>query len=63
MSRIRDIINDLEGTCNWLDYDEITELELELLEEEIFCCSTCSWWCPIEEINEENVCTDCADEE
>ena len=60
---IRDIINDLEGTCNTLDMEGLTYQELQILDNEIFCCSDCNWWCPIEEINEGNICTDCTNEE
>lgn len=60
---IIDTIHDLLGTCNTFDSEGYTHKELDHLDSEIFLCDTCGWWCPIEEINEDNICTDCANEE
>jgi len=63
---IQSKIEDLKGTCNTIDLDDFTFEELELLDEEIFQCSTCSWWCDIdEEVGEGTslLCKDCKDEE
>ena len=61
MSNIQEKIDELNGTCNSINLDDYTAEELEVLDNEIFLCNDCSWWCPIEEVNEDNVCTDCAD--
>ena len=62
MSNIQDKIEELRGTSNSLDLDEFSIAELEVLDEHIFQCSQCGWWCPIEEeVGEstENICEDC----
>jgi len=63
MSKIRNIIEYLEGTCNTLDYNDITHKELDILSDEIFLCDNCSWWCPVEELEYDNTCRDCINEE
>ena len=62
MSNICEKIEDLKGTCNSINLDDFTVVELQLLDEEIFLCDQCGWWCPIEEITEDNICQDCKDE-
>lgn len=48
-----------------LDTEDFTVVELQLLDDEIFLCDECSWWCELGEMSEkgESICTDCADKE
>ena len=60
MSTIQEKIDELQGTCNSIDMDEWTFEELEVLDEQIFQCDTCSWWFEVGEMSEDsNVCNDC----
>jgi len=62
MSTICQKIEDLKGTCNHLDLDDFTVVELQLLDEEIFECEQCGWWCELNEMSEDAmVCTDCVE--
>lgn len=73
MTRIEQIIEDLKGTCDSLDgvcgnYDidsmDLSIDELEQLDQEIFNCETCGWWCETSEMSEdENVCEDCFEDQ
>lgn len=71
-SRVRDLIDYLQGTCKSLEegleqmgISELTQDEHAVLDGEIFCCDTCSWWCEASEEAEEfpGRCTDCHPEE
>jgi hypothetical protein len=63
MSRICQKIEELRGTTNSLDLDEFTTAELMVLDEEIFECEQCGWWCSKDEESEHPlVCTECAEE-
>jgi anaerobic selenocysteine-containing dehydrogenase len=72
------VIDGLRGTCNSLDSecethgapDLVDHMPfLEHLDQEIFACTACGWWCGIdEEVSEEIghdelICRDCAQEE
>ena len=64
----------LQGTCKTtsegindlypdMEEDDLTEEDVAHLDQEIFRCETCSWWCEISEMSEEDqTCTDCNDE-
>ena len=67
---MKEVIDYLQGTCHSLDYglcmcgkefDDITAAEWSLLEDEIFQCEECSWWCPLGEAADgyETVCDEC----
>lgn len=71
-SRVRDLIDYLQGTCHSLQegleqmgIDDLTQEEHEVLDGEIFCCETCDWWCERGEESQEshNNCTDCCPNE
>lgn len=65
---------DLIGTCKSL-HDEATEEEqnnydfCDELDQNVFCCDDCGWWCGIDEMAENpegkggQYCTDCRDDE
>lgn len=68
------VVYQLNGSCDSIeqaleDY-EVPELEdndsfLSYLDNEIFRCECCSWWCPISEMSEQGdwACRDCVPEE
>lgn len=75
-NQVDSIIHSLRGTCDTLDgaiqevcgddYSEndLTTEQLEKIDQEIFLCSDCRWWCEVSEMSEiedENVCDDCAE--
>lgn len=79
--QINEVIESLQGTCMWSSLDDkINELfgtdgadsydnEEEILskvDDNIFCCVCCGWWCEISENSDkefdEMVCTDCEDD-
>ena len=72
VKEIHEIINNLLGTCNALEYDDYLHNGfnenklLQILDEEIFQCSCCGWWYEIcdvyEEIENDTVCLDCKDD-
>jgi hypothetical protein len=65
------IVYDLQGTCNTLygvlNHHEAEHLEnneqfLNYVDQHIFLCDTCGWWCEVSELSENeqfNECTDC----
>lgn len=81
-TQVEEVINALRGSCSTIDeqlsmrYDvagiDEFENEMEILlqiDDAIFCCTCCSWWCPIEEETataqgeSEYGCSDCFPEE
>lgn len=71
---IQPIVDSLLGTCNTLqsalddhypgmDEYDMTSSDHDALDNQIFLCSTCNWWCEIHEAHEteggENECDDC----
>ena len=65
MSRIQEVIYELRGSSNTIDLDDFTVEELEELDEAIFECSRCGWWCDIEEEvgnSTQLVCKECKKE-
>lgn len=74
--QIADTIECLKGTCNSLshcaeinDLDDMDEELVSAIDQEIFCCTSCNWWCEIsEEVSAfvghpEMLCRDCAVDE
>jgi len=74
---VNKIIETCQGTCtetlqSALDYhypgmqeEELTEDDHNDIDDQIFMCNTCGWWCESSEESEEAVgdCRDCAEEE
>lgn len=65
------IIDTLRGTCDSLshvlDYHEASHLQdhmpfLNYLDNQIFCCEQCMWWCEINEMTDGDrwECRDCS---
>jgi hypothetical protein len=36
---------------------------LRVLDDQVMECEGCQWWCEISDLNDEQVCSDCAPEE
>lgn len=68
------VCSHLEGTCHQsLDQvlrdegieggeDSLTTDELRLIDDRIFCCSSCGWWCSADELAEGDECQECVDD-
>lgn len=68
---IYDVIQELVGTTLPLETvladhgraeEDLTKDELDRIDEEIFLCHACGWWCSTDECNEdegESLCDDC----
>lgn len=52
--------NTVEDACELCNINA-DELDWDLFDSLIFRCEDCTWWCPIEECNEYNICEDCRD--
>lgn len=74
--QVDEIISYLQGTTNTLDgavgiitgNDELdsmdlTPQQLEHIDNEIFLCETCGWWCEVCEMNGDQTCDDCTEED
>lgn len=73
MSIDRDLLNTiiryLQGTCNTLDdacethgieFIELTHQDFDIIDNEIFHCEQCGWWCEVSERAEDSeLCEDC----
>jgi len=42
--------------------EELTKEEHEQIDQEIFCCETCSWWHEANEQDSDGNCSDCHDD-
>lgn len=59
---LAELVDDLRGTCKSLDIELYTVDERNELDDEIFCCEECGWWCDVDELNERDgnqLCNDC----
>jgi hypothetical protein len=72
LDRWNNLIHDLQGTCNGLDSfleqhnaeDLIDYMPfLEYLDQHIFLCDGCGWWCELSEMSDEEVCSQCCSDE
>lgn len=61
---------DLLGTCKSLDEvcreygiteDDLSQDELETLDDHTMCCDSCGWWVESNEIDDNGECQDCTD--
>lgn len=70
--RQQEVVEQLRGTCLDLntvlsDEEQNDDQMLSAVDDALFCCSRCSWWCDWDELKEglegddEPVCEDCAD--
>lgn len=62
----------LQGTCKSLDegldnlypgmtQDDLTPEDFDEIDNEIFLCDNCGWWCEISEQDDNGFCLDCAE--
>lgn len=63
-----ELIQSLQGTCMTIDNflpegmteDDLTEADHTDIDNEIFKCETCDWWCEVcERVEDEEYCEDC----
>lgn len=71
---IDEVIKALQGTCTTIDdhlpegmdWNDLTSEDHEAIDNEIFLCAECGWWCELceqaEDTDDEPKCTDCAGE-
>lgn len=75
---IQKIIDSLQGTINTIqsalddhypgmDEEDMTEADHQALDDQIFLCTTCGWWCEISQSTEsadgEHECDECNPED
>lgn len=66
---IQMLIDDLRGTCTeiqdnlpeGMDEMELTSEDHDCIDDQIFLCDTCGWWCESCDEKEDGNCTDCYD--
>lgn len=69
IERMDEIVNQLQGTGKSIEevLNEGEEQTIELndyIDQRIFCCKQCDWWCEQSEMsNEDWICEDCIGEE
>jgi hypothetical protein len=67
---VQKLIEDLQGTCSSIDdhlpegmnWENLTDEDHEAIDNEIFLCAECGWWCEACESNDKDgeiVCDDC----
>lgn len=45
-----------------MDREDLDQKDLETIDDQIFVCETCGWWCEISErADDEEICEDCAE--
>jgi len=66
--KIDKFIEELLGSCLSLDvalsrfdmdYSDLTEEHNAAIDNEIFLCSDCDWWCELPEMSEDGLCESC----
>ena len=68
---IQELIDHLQGTCKSLqeglndlypemDVSDLTEKDNEEIDNQIFNCDTCNWWCEACEQDEDGNCENCS---
>ena len=50
---LQELIEALQGTCYSLDTDGLTEDQLGQIDDQIFLCAECGWWCEAGDYNQE----------
>lgn len=67
--QLQGVVDYLEGTCNTLEYyledkygvelHELSDAELNYIDDRTMCCESCGWWVPTFEMDDEGNCEDC----
>lgn len=71
---VQTLIDDLQGSCatieerlpDGMEWNDLTKEDHAAIDEDIFCCEDCGWWCTTDEANENpncggDICNDCAE--
>lgn len=61
-SKIQQLADDLVGTADDFDIEDYTQDELIELDNQIFRCECCGWWCENSENTGDEICEDCNDD-
>lgn len=70
VARAQEVADDIAGTCDNLEKHATEEerdnaLFLAVLDDNVFCCTVCDWWCRVEEMAEDCgddfICDECFD--
>lgn len=64
---VHELIQSLQGTCTTTDehlpdgmsWDDLTKEDHKTIDNEIFLCEECGWWCENDEYHEGELCNDC----
>jgi hypothetical protein len=75
LAKIREVAEDLRGTCTSLDDalqavfgEEVSVIDFDIallreLDDITMECQGCNWWCETHELDENQFCDDCRDDE
>lgn len=67
IDRLRGTTESMTAVCEDLDLDDTDSEVCAAVDQEIFCCTLCGWWCPQDEESSEEAgldewtCWDCVD--
>jgi hypothetical protein len=64
---IQPLVDALLGTCDriedhlpeGMDWDDLTSSDHDAIDNQIFRCETCGWWCESSEEDDNGDCEDC----
>lgn len=68
---VHELIEAVNGTCNTIDdhlpegmeFEDLTGEDHDVIDNEIFLCNECGWWCEVHEAHEtddgDDICDDC----
>ena len=75
MINTQELIEYLQGSCKTLNEgvsditdgvfneDDLTKNQIEEIDNEIFCCSNCGWWCELSDQSEDGEnCINCVED-
>ena len=56
----RGTCNSISETCDVLEIEDEDTIDWGMVDEQIFRCEGCSWWCELHEQDENGDCQDCS---
>jgi len=62
-------VHDIEFFCEerGINYDDLTLEDLQYIDNIVFCCAGCGWWCEIGDVadgdQQELYCSDCGEDD
>lgn len=74
-TKIDEVAEYLQGTCKSLEEGlehvfgegaDVGNIDIQLLhrlDDQTMCCEGCNWWCETSELDEDQLCGDCRDDE